>query len=120
MRICSLLPSATEIDGAVRAAVADGTSLYALDERLLDELTPDVILTQDLCTVCAVSGDDVATLCPVGGRRPTAPSCRRPPWQSTPTRTTPGPRRASPTASASSDSSCTQRPATTRASRRFR
>jgi iron complex transport system substrate-binding protein len=53
-----------EIDGAVRAAVADGSSLYALDERLLAELAPDVILTQDLCTVCAVSGDDVASLCP--------------------------------------------------------
>lgn len=58
--------TSAEIDGAVRAAVADGSSLYALDERLLDELAPDVILTQDLCTVCAVSGDDVATLCPVG------------------------------------------------------
>jgi iron complex transport system substrate-binding protein len=59
--------TSAEIDGAVRAAVADGSSLYALDERVLDELAPDVILTQDLCTVCAVSGDDVATLCPVGG-----------------------------------------------------
>jgi iron complex transport system substrate-binding protein len=53
-----------EIDAAVRAAVSDGSSLYALDERLLAELAPDVILTQDLCTVCAVSGDDVASLCP--------------------------------------------------------
>jgi iron complex transport system substrate-binding protein len=59
--------TSAEIDGAVRAAVADGSSLYALDERLLEELAPDVILTQDLCTVCAVSGDDVATLCPVAG-----------------------------------------------------
>src|SRR5688500_7196144 len=56
-----------EIDGAVRAAIVDGSSLHALDERLLDELAHDVILTQDLCTVCAVSGGDVATLCPVGG-----------------------------------------------------
>jgi iron complex transport system substrate-binding protein len=59
--------TSAEIDGAVRAAVADGSSLYALDKRLLDELAPDVILTQDLCTVCAVSGDDIATLCPVAG-----------------------------------------------------
>jgi iron complex transport system substrate-binding protein len=59
--------TSAEIDGAVRAAIVDGSSLYALDERLLDELAPDVILTQDLCTVCAVSGGDVATLCPVGG-----------------------------------------------------
>jgi iron complex transport system substrate-binding protein len=53
-----------EIDRAVRDAVADGSSLYALDERLLADLVPDVILTQDLCTVCAVSGGDVASLCP--------------------------------------------------------
>jgi iron complex transport system substrate-binding protein len=59
--------TSAEIDGAVRAAVVDGSSLYALDERLLDELAPDVIITQDLCTVCAVSGADVATLCPLGG-----------------------------------------------------
>jgi iron complex transport system substrate-binding protein len=53
-----------EIDAAVRVTVADGSSLYAVDERVLAELAPDVILTQDLCTVCAVSGDDVASLCP--------------------------------------------------------
>jgi iron complex transport system substrate-binding protein len=58
--------TSVEIDRAVRTAVADGGSLYALDERLLDELSPDVILTQDLCTVCAVSGDDVSSLCPIG------------------------------------------------------
>jgi hypothetical protein len=98
MRICSLLPSATEIvghlglvdslvgvseecdwpaevrelpvvtasrvdpasltssqiDAAVREAVTGGRSLYALDEALLAELVPDVILTQDLCP-CAPS-----------------------------------------------------------------
>jgi iron complex transport system substrate-binding protein len=58
--------SSAEIDGAVRAAVADGRSLYALDEQLLAHLVPDVIITQDLCAVCAVSGSDVTTLCPVG------------------------------------------------------
>ena len=57
--------TSAEIDSAVRTAVADGQSLYALDEERLAELRPDVILTQDLCTVCAVSGDDVASLCPV-------------------------------------------------------
>jgi iron complex transport system substrate-binding protein len=109
MRICSLLPSATEIvghlgltdslvgvseecdwpaevrgvpvvtasrveastmtgaqiDAAVREAVAGGNSLYALDDQLLADLAPDVILTQDLCTVCAVSTDDVGRLCAV-------------------------------------------------------
>jgi iron complex transport system substrate-binding protein len=55
-----------EIDAAVRTALEDGSSLYTLDETLVAELAPDVILTQDLCTVCAVSGDEVATMCPVG------------------------------------------------------
>jgi iron complex transport system substrate-binding protein len=54
-----------EIDRAVREALADGRSLYALDEGLIEELAPDVILTQDLCAVCAVSSDDVNRLCSV-------------------------------------------------------
>lgn len=107
MRICSLLPSATEIvgalgladalvgvseecdwppaarghpivsasrvdtralsgagiDSAVREAVRDGRPLYAIDAELLERLRPDVILTQDLCAVCAASSDDVHELC---------------------------------------------------------
>jgi iron complex transport system substrate-binding protein len=107
MRICSLLPSATEIvaalgladslvgvteecdwpaavrglpvvsasrvdtrtlsgakiERAVRDAVADGRPLYAIDAALLEELKPDLILTQDLCAVCAVSSDVVDELC---------------------------------------------------------
>jgi iron complex transport system substrate-binding protein len=58
--------TSNEIDAAVRESIADGRSLYALDEQLLAQLSPDVIVTQDLCAVCAVSGNDVATLCPVG------------------------------------------------------
>jgi iron complex transport system substrate-binding protein len=54
-----------EVDRAVRDALADGRSLYALDEELIDALDPDVILTQDLCAVCAVSSDDVGRLCSV-------------------------------------------------------
>jgi iron complex transport system substrate-binding protein len=57
-----------EIDAAVRRAVADGTPLYAIDADVLDELRPDVIVTQDLCAVCAVSSGDVATLCPTSAR----------------------------------------------------
>ena len=112
MRICSLLPSATEIvfalglgdclvavseecdfppearalprvtasrvdtqsldsraiDEAVRAAIADGRSLYAVDSEAIARLAPDVILTQDLCEVCAVSSGEVAALCPVDAR----------------------------------------------------
>jgi iron complex transport system substrate-binding protein len=107
MRICSLLPSATEIvaelglagslvgvseecdwppevrdlpvvtasrvdttrldsvaiDTAVREAVADGRPLYAIDRELLETLQPDLILTQNLCAVCAVSADEVGELC---------------------------------------------------------
>jgi len=107
MRICSLLPSATEIvadlglagslvavseecdwppevrglpvvtasrvdtsrlrslaiDRAVREALAGGRPLYAIDRNLLEALKPDVILTQNLCAVCAVSADAVDELC---------------------------------------------------------
>jgi iron complex transport system substrate-binding protein len=107
MRICSLLPSATEIvadlglagslvgvseecdwppqvrgvpvvtasrvdmtrlnslaiDKAVREAVGDGRPLYAIDRELLETLQPDLILTQNLCAVCAVSADEVGELC---------------------------------------------------------
>jgi iron complex transport system substrate-binding protein len=51
--------SSGEIDRAVRALVGDALSIYAVDERALAELSPDVIVTQDLCEVCAVSLDDV-------------------------------------------------------------
>ncbi|MGW6931394.1 cobalamin-binding protein [Lentzea sp. NPDC054927] len=39
----------------ISATVHRGSSLYGLDEELLDDLKPDVILTQDLCDVCAIS-----------------------------------------------------------------
>lgn len=42
------------IDAEVRAALAAGESLYTLDEAMLAELAPDVILTQDLCEVCSI------------------------------------------------------------------
>ncbi len=48
-----------EIDRAVRAALADGRSLYAVDAGLLEELRPDLVLTQDLCAVCAVSSSEL-------------------------------------------------------------
>jgi iron complex transport system substrate-binding protein len=50
------------IDEAVRAAVLEGRSLYAVDEQVLAALEPDLIITQDLCRVCAVSSDEVAEL----------------------------------------------------------
>ena len=54
-----------EIDRAVREAITDGRSLYAIDEELIDALAPDLILTQDLCEVCAVSAAEVSRLCKV-------------------------------------------------------
>ena len=46
--------SAADVDGAVREAVQDGEPLYALDADLMQRIQPDLILTQDLCRVCAV------------------------------------------------------------------
>lgn len=51
--------SSRAIDAAVRAVISDALSIYAVDEARLAELAPDVIVTQDLCEVCAVSLDDV-------------------------------------------------------------
>jgi iron complex transport system substrate-binding protein len=52
--------SQSEIDVAVAQRIGQGNSLYQVDERLLKELAPDLILTQDLCQVCAPSGNEVA------------------------------------------------------------
>jgi iron complex transport system substrate-binding protein len=113
MRICSLLPSATEIlyaiglgdsvfgvthecdfpvdattkpalirprvdpqgtpaeiDRKVSEIVARGESIYAVDAELLSSLSPDLILTQDLCHVCAASPDDLATALTRFARQP--------------------------------------------------
>lgn len=55
-----------EIDEVVRESVRDGRSLYSVDADLIAELAPDLIVTQDLCSVCAVSSGELATACPVG------------------------------------------------------
>jgi iron complex transport system substrate-binding protein len=47
------------IDQAVRNVLRDALSFYAVDQEKLAALAPDVIVTQDLCEVCAVSIDDV-------------------------------------------------------------
>jgi len=54
--------SAAEIDAAVRERTLAGESIYELDEELLRDLRPDLIVTQALCAVCAVSYDDVSAL----------------------------------------------------------
>ena len=48
-----------EIDAVVSARIASGEDLYRLDEGAFSGLDPDVVLTQDLCAVCAVDVDRV-------------------------------------------------------------
>ena len=60
-----LLPSglsAGEIDRAVRELTADGKAIYELDRDALAALSPELIVTQALCPVCAVSYDEVAEI----------------------------------------------------------
>ena len=47
------------IDAAVAQQMDSGDTLYRIDEVLLRDLRPDVILTQNLCRVCAPSGDEL-------------------------------------------------------------
>lgn len=51
-----------EVDSQVSAALAQGQSLYTLDAPLIAELCPDVILTQDICKVCAIDLQTVERL----------------------------------------------------------
>jgi len=55
------LPPA-EIDRAVRELTEQGQAIYELDEEALRRARPDLIVTQALCAVCAVSYDDVKTV----------------------------------------------------------
>jgi iron complex transport system substrate-binding protein len=59
-----------EIDAAVRERTGRGKALYELDEAALRELDPDLIVTQAVCEVCAVSFDDVRA---VAERLPSRP-----------------------------------------------
>ena len=59
-RIDPVTMSSLGIDEAVRASVRDGRSLYSVEADLIDALSPDVIVTQDLCAVCAVSSGELA------------------------------------------------------------
>jgi iron complex transport system substrate-binding protein len=53
---------ALQIDAAVKERTLAGESIYELDEELLRDLRPDLIVTQQLCAVCAVSYDDVKAI----------------------------------------------------------
>jgi iron complex transport system substrate-binding protein len=59
-----------EIDRMVREYVSRGESLYSVDAAALEELAPDLIITQDLCQVCAASPDDLATTLARFSQRP--------------------------------------------------
>ena len=58
--------TAAEIDSFVSESASESHSLYAVDAELMEELRPDLVITQDLCEVCAVSSGDLATACPIG------------------------------------------------------
>jgi iron complex transport system substrate-binding protein len=62
--------SAGEIDSEVRRLRGEGRHLYELDESALTELDVDLIVTQAVCEVCAVSYDDVVA---VAARLPSRP-----------------------------------------------
>lgn len=57
--------SSADIDRRVRESLVTGGSLYSVDAELIERLAPDLIVTQDLCAVCAVSSDDLASACPL-------------------------------------------------------
>jgi iron complex transport system substrate-binding protein len=62
--------SPAEIDQTVREYISRGESLYAVNSEVLQELAPDLIVTQDLCHVCAGSPDDLAVALARFDKRP--------------------------------------------------
>lgn len=67
----SLIPgdaSSAEIDGLVREKLRTSRALYELDGDALEELKPDLIVTQTLCDVCAVAEAEVrSAVCRLSG-----------------------------------------------------
>jgi iron complex transport system substrate-binding protein len=62
--------SSAQIDAAVKERTLRGESIYELDADALQELSPDLIVTQALCAVCAVSYEDVRALAQTLESRP--------------------------------------------------
>src|SRR6266702_1979644 len=62
--------SLREIDAMVSERIRTGASLYQVDEHLLRELEPNLILTQNLCQVCAPSGNEVSQVLKALPREP--------------------------------------------------
>jgi iron complex transport system substrate-binding protein len=54
--------TASEIERQVAEFVARGESLYHIDSEALERIQPDLILTQELCHVCAASPDDITSV----------------------------------------------------------
>jgi iron complex transport system substrate-binding protein len=61
---------AGQIDATVKAIIGEGRALYRLDEQRLAELAPDLIVTQAVCEVCAVSYEDVVAVAERLPKRP--------------------------------------------------
>ncbi len=57
--------SSARIEELVSGAASESHSLYTVDAELMADLRPDLVITQDVCAVCAVSSGDLATACPV-------------------------------------------------------
>ena len=74
--------SPREIDSAVREMTQKGDAIYGLDGAELERLRPDLIVTQALCAVCAVSYDDVCVARGNAARRAGRALARpRDPWR---------------------------------------
>ena len=54
--------TSAQINAAVEEAVSRGESLYRIDVEALRALRPDLLITQDLCEVCALPGSDVESI----------------------------------------------------------
>jgi iron complex transport system substrate-binding protein len=59
-----------QIDQAVTERLQNGLSVYQVDEKLLQDVAPDLIVTQDLCQVCAPSGNEVTQALNLLPRKP--------------------------------------------------
>jgi iron complex transport system substrate-binding protein len=59
-----------EIDRLVRQFTARGESVYSVDAEALKRLAPDLIVTQNLCSVCAASPEDLAAVLATFDYRP--------------------------------------------------
>ena len=59
-----------EIDAEVKRVVGSGMPLYGLEEEVLRQAEPDLIVAQDVCAVCAVSYDDVVSIAEKMPNRP--------------------------------------------------